>query len=63
MDEKFKKDIAAFELALELYYNGKWADARKQLSKCSLRLADIFKERTQEKCPSNWNGVWQMTTK
>ncbi len=63
MDEKFKKNIAAFELALELYYNGKWADARKQLSKCSLRLADIFKERTQEKCPSNWNGVWQMTTK
>jgi class 3 adenylate cyclase len=63
MDEKFKKNIAAFELALELYYNGKWADARKQLSKCSLRLADIFKERTKEKCPSNWNGVWQMTTK
>ncbi|PKL19378.1 MAG: adenylate/guanylate cyclase domain-containing protein [Spirochaetae bacterium HGW-Spirochaetae-5] len=63
MDEKFKKNIAAFELALELYYNGKWADARKQLSKCSLKLADIFKERTQEKCPSNWNGVWQMTTK
>jgi len=63
MDEKFKKNIAAFELALELYYNGKWADARKQLSKCSLKLADIFKERTQAKCPSNWNGVWQMTTK
>jgi len=63
MNEKFKKDIAAFELALELYYKGKWADARKQLSKCSLRLADIFKERTQQKCPSNWNGVWQMTTK
>ncbi len=63
MDEKLKKDIAVFELALELYYKGKWADARKQFSKCSLRLADIFKERTQEKCPSNWNGVWQMTTK
>ncbi len=63
MDEKFKKNIAAFELALELYYNGKWSDARKQLSKCTLKLADIFKERTQEKCPSNWNGVWQMTTK
>jgi hypothetical protein len=63
MDEKFKKNIAAFELALELYYNGKWADARKQLSKCSLKLADIFKERTQAKCPSNCNGVWQMTTK
>ncbi len=63
MDEKFKKNVAVFELALELYYKGKWADSRKQLSKCSLRLADIFKERTQEKCPSNWNGVWQMTTK
>ncbi len=63
MDEKFKKNIAAFELALQLYYNGKWAESRKQLGKCSLRLADIFKERTQEKCPSDWNGVWQMTTK
>lgn len=63
MDEKFKKDITAFELALELYYKGKWADARKQLSKCSLKLAEVFKERTQQKCPSNWNGVWQMTTK
>ncbi len=63
MDEKLRKNIAAFELALELYYNGKWSDAKKQFSKCSLRLADIFKERTLEKCPSNWNGVWQMTTK
>lgn len=63
MDEKFKKNIAAFELGLELYYSGKWADSRKQLGKCSLKLADIFKERTEEKCPSNWDGVWQMTTK
>lgn len=63
MDAKLQKDVAAFELALELYYHGKWADARKKLSKCSLRLADVFKERTAVKCPSNWNGVWQMTTK
>jgi len=63
MDGKLQKDIATFELALELYYRGKWADARKKLSKCSLKLAEVFKERTTEKCPSNWNGVWQMTTK
>jgi class 3 adenylate cyclase len=63
MDAKLQKDIATFELALELYYRGKWADARKKLVKCNLKLAEVFKERTAEKCPSNWNGVWQMTTK
>ncbi len=63
MDEKLKKDIESFEYGLELYYAGKWVDARKKFARCSLKLADIFKERTSQKCPSNWDGVWQMTTK
>ncbi len=62
-NEKLRKDITAFELGLELYYQGKWADARKRFSKCSLKAADVFKERTKEKCPSNWKGVWEMTSK
>lgn len=62
-DEKLKKDITAYELGLELYYQGKWAEARKRFAKCSLKAADVFKERTKEKCPSNWKGVWEMTSK
>ncbi len=62
-NKKLKQDIAAYELGLELYYQGKWAEARKGFLKCSLKAADVFKERTKEKCPSNWNGVWEMTNK
>ena len=63
MDAKLQKDITAFELGLELYYQGKWSEARKRFLKCSLKAADVFKERTKEKCPSNWKGVWEMTSK
>jgi hypothetical protein len=63
IDERFRKEISAFELGLELYYAGKWADARKKFAKCGLKVAEVFKERTSERCPSNWDGVWQMTSK
>ena len=63
IDERFRKDLTAFELGLELYYAGKWADARKKFEKCGLKVAAVFKERTSERCPSNWDGVWQMTSK
>jgi class 3 adenylate cyclase len=63
MNDSLKKDITNFELALELYYKGNWSEARKKFSRCSLKLTEVFKERTSEKCPSNWNGVWQMTSK
>ncbi len=63
IDESFRKDLSAFELGLELYYSGKWADSRKKFAKCGLKVAEVFKERTSEKCPSNWDGVWQMTSK
>lgn len=63
IDERFRKELSAFELGLELYYAGKWADARKKFAKCGLKVAEVFKERTSERCPSNWDGVWQMTSK
>jgi len=63
IDESFRKDLSAFELGLELYYKGKWTDARKKFARCGLKVADVFKERTSERCPSNWDGVWQMTSK
>jgi class 3 adenylate cyclase len=61
--KKFRDSLNIFESALTLYYKGKWAEANKQFSRCGLVIADIFKERTKTKCPSNWNGVWQMTEK
>jgi hypothetical protein len=59
----FKDSITVFESALALYYKGKWSEANKQFRKCGIGIADVFKERTKTKCPSNWNGVWQMTEK
>lgn len=62
-DEAMSKQLTAFELGLELYYNGNWAEARKKFARCSLPMADVFKERTKVKCPKNWNGIWEMKTK
>ena len=61
--KKFRDGLNIFESALTLYYQGKWSEANKLFSKCGLVIADVFKERTKTKCPSNWNGVWQMTEK
>jgi class 3 adenylate cyclase len=61
--KKFRDSIAIFESALALYYKGKWTEASKQFSRCGMVIADVFKGRTKTKCPSNWNGVWQMTEK
>jgi class 3 adenylate cyclase len=57
------KNIAYYESGLKLYYMGDWALARKHFEKCKLEAADVFLERTKNKCPKNWNGIWEMTTK
>ncbi|MCL1833820.1 MAG: adenylate/guanylate cyclase domain-containing protein [Leptospirales bacterium] len=63
LTEKFRDSITIFESALVLYYKGDWIKSNKLFSKCGLVIADVFKERTKTKCPSKWNGVWQMTEK
>ncbi|MCL2154269.1 MAG: adenylate/guanylate cyclase domain-containing protein [Leptospirales bacterium] len=63
LTKKFKDSISMFESALALYYQGKWTEASKRFSRCGMVIADVFKERIKTKCPSNWNGVWQMTEK
>ncbi len=62
-DNALKRNVTAFEAGLELYYAGDWTKARKKFARVSLPLADVFKERTKEKCPKKWNGIWEMTTK
>ena len=63
VDDKFNKNIAAFKSGLALYYEGDWPAAQKKFKVCRLPLAELFKERTKSKCPRNWNGIWEMTTK
>ncbi|MCL1864962.1 MAG: adenylate/guanylate cyclase domain-containing protein [Spirochaetes bacterium] len=61
--KQFRNNITIFESALKLYYKGNWDESNKLLRKCGLIIAEVFKERTKTTCPSNWNGVWQMTEK
>jgi len=61
--KKLRENITIFESALILYYRGDWIESNRLLKKCGLVIADTFKERTKTKCPSNWNGIWQMTEK
>ncbi len=63
LDRGLEKNLTSFELGLELYYQGKWKEARKKFEKCKLDVAEVFKERTESKCPRDWNGLWQMTIK
>ncbi|MBN2161120.1 MAG: adenylate/guanylate cyclase domain-containing protein [Spirochaetes bacterium] len=62
-DELLSKQLSAFELGLELYYRGEWPEARRKFRSCELPVAGVFRERTQDRPPEGWNGIWQMTTK
>ena len=64
IDDDFSKDLEAFSKGLEYYYEGQWSRASSWFEKCTLPLAGEFKSRTASgKRPTNWNGVWTMTTK
>ncbi len=58
-----KQNVTSFSNGLELYYKGDWEKAHEHFEKCELQLAEVFKIRTQEQCPTNWNGIWEMTSK
>lgn len=62
--EEVRRDVEFFEQGLALYYEGNWTDAYHMFTKCTLSLSDVFVERTSERtCPSDWDGIWKMTTK
>lgn len=63
-DKKMQSQISNFSAGLELYYNGEWKKAYTYFNKCSLQLAEVFKDRTKNyECPKRWNGIWEMKTK
>jgi adenylate cyclase len=64
IDVEFEKEIKIYSDALELYYKGKWPEARELFSKCNLNSAEVFKDRLKGAvCPKEWNGIWTMSTK
>ncbi len=62
-DKVLSEQLSAFELGLELYYRGEWAGANAKFRNCKLPVAEVFIERTQERPPKGWNGIWEMKTK
>lgn len=63
LDEEMLQNINDFSKGLELYYDGKWPQARTFFNKCTLPLAEVFRERTSGICPADWKGIWTMKTK
>jgi len=62
-DRVLSEELSAFELGLELYYRGDWTGANAKFRNCKLPVAEMFIERTQERPPKGWNGIWEMKTK
>ncbi len=62
-DKVLSEQLSAFELGLELYYRGDWTGANGKFRNCRLPVAEVFIERTRERPPKGWNGIWEMKTK
>lgn len=62
-DKVLAEQLSAFELGLELYYRGEWSAANGKFKNCKLPVAEVFIERTRERPPKGWSGIWEMKTK
>ena len=64
MEEDLRKDCGLFSEGLAHYYGGDWPAAHERFARCSLAVADVFRERTRATtAPKGWDGIWAMTTK
>jgi len=64
LDDELKKDLEIFSKGLAAYYEGDWTTAAGEFKKCTLPLAEVFRERTAgSESPKGWNGIWTMKTK
>ncbi|MDD7417741.1 MAG: adenylate/guanylate cyclase domain-containing protein [Treponemataceae bacterium] len=63
-DEKIMSQYDVFEEGLQSYYKGDWTAARKKFKESGIDLAKVFLDRIGTKqAPSDWSGIWTMTTK
>ncbi|HCL56288.1 MAG TPA: adenylate/guanylate cyclase domain-containing protein [Spirochaetia bacterium] len=63
-NEKMQVEIESFSRGLNFYYEGKWKEAMKEFSYCSLPLAEVFRSRIKDAVvPEGWNGIWAMNEK
>ncbi len=61
---ELKEQLLGHIEGLEAYYRGDWPTAEKLMSKVGLELSQVFLERIGGRAaPSNWNGIWAMTSK
>ncbi|OHD57395.1 MAG: hypothetical protein A2Y33_07890 [Spirochaetes bacterium GWF1_51_8] len=64
LSKELSEKLKTFNDALNDYYKGDWVKAYDKFTKVGLPIADVFIERTQKKIPpSNWSGIWAMTSK
>ncbi len=63
IDARMEKQIAYYESGLKLFYSGDWKLASESFKNCKLPPAEEFRERTQGKPPTQWKGIWEMTSK
>jgi len=64
MDPTLEAKVSQYEVALQAYYQGRWPEAEVDFRACGLPQAEIFLERIEgTPVPSNWNGIWTMTSK
>lgn len=58
-----QQQVTEFTEGLKFYYAGDWNKAKQHFERCELKVAEVFKIRTQDQCPPNWNGIWEMKSK
>ena len=63
-DDELTRDVDRYKSALQLYYQGSWAEATEHFQACNLVMAQLFVNRIRgRKAPSDWTGVWTMSEK
>jgi class 3 adenylate cyclase len=64
VDDKLAAEFGRFEQGLSAYYAGDWAAAAEAWKAVGLPLVEVFRNRIAGGTPpSDWNGIWAMTTK
>ena len=63
-DDELTRDVEGYKSALQLYYQGSWAEAAEHFQACGLVTAQLFVNRIRgREAPSDWNGVWTISEK